>query len=101
MRLAPESHFLGKRPRLPILVGKRVTQEELAEHLDPRGWYARFEAGAPAVFSIPLLSRLSDMSLLSAADRAELGRLATPELAPVVSQDSTKLYEVLAACAAR
>jgi hypothetical protein len=41
------------------------------------------------------------MSLLSAADRAELGRLATPELAPVVSQDSTKLYEVLAACAAR
>jgi hypothetical protein len=34
MRLAPESPFLGKRPRLPIRVGKRVTQEELAEHLE-------------------------------------------------------------------
>src|ERR1700730_16853779 len=94
MRLAPESHFLGERPRLPIRVGKRVTQEELAEHLEiSRVWYARFEAGAPAVFSIPLLSRLGDMLLLSAPERAALIRLARAELAPGVPPDSTNLYE--------
>src|SRR5260370_18855246 len=93
MRLARGSHFLGERPRLPIRVGKRVTQEELAEHLEiSRGWYARFEAGAPPVFSIPLLSRLGDMLLLSAPERAELLRLALPGLAPVVPRNSTTLY---------
>jgi transcriptional regulator with XRE-family HTH domain len=96
MRLAPESRFLGKHPRLPIRVGKRVTQEELAEYLEiSRGWYARFEAGAPAEFSIRLLSRLADMLLLSAPERAELVRLAMPESAPVVPRDSTNLYEAL------
>jgi transcriptional regulator with XRE-family HTH domain len=77
-------------------VGKRVTQEEVAEHLEiSRGWYARFEAGAPTGFSITLLRRLSDMLLLSAADRAELVRLATPKLASVVAQGSTNLCEAL------
>jgi transcriptional regulator with XRE-family HTH domain len=77
-------------------VGKRVTQEELAEHLEiSRGWYARFEAGAPAAFSMRLLSRLGDMLLLTAQDRAELMRLAMPELAPVVRRDRTNLYEAL------
>jgi transcriptional regulator with XRE-family HTH domain len=96
MRLAPESHFLADRPRLPTRVGKRVTQEELAEHLEiSRGWYSRFEAGPPAVFSIVLLSRLGDVLLLSAPERAELVRLAMPELAPVVSRDSTDLYGAL------
>jgi hypothetical protein len=96
MRLAPESHFLGDRPRLPIRVGKRVTQEELAEHLEiSRGWYARFEGGGPAVFSTRLLGRLGDMLLLRAAERAELVRLAMPELAPLVLRDSTDLHEAL------
>jgi transcriptional regulator with XRE-family HTH domain len=78
-------------------VGKRVTQEELAEHLEiSRGWYARFEAGAPAAFSLPLLSRLGDILLLSEPERAELVRLAMPELPPVVLRDSTNLYDTLA-----
>jgi transcriptional regulator with XRE-family HTH domain len=81
---------------MPIRIGKRVTQEELAEHLGiSRGWYTRFEAGAPAGFSIALLNRLGDLLLLSAPERAELVRLAVPELAPVVSRGSTNLYEAL------
>jgi transcriptional regulator with XRE-family HTH domain len=96
LRLAPESQFIGESKRLPIRVGKAVTQEELAEHLGiSRGWYTRFEAGAQAAFSIPLLSRLGDMLLLSAPERAELVRLAMPELSPVVPPDSTNLYQAL------
>ena len=90
MRLGPESRFLGESQRLPIRVGKRVTQEEIAEHLGvSRGWYARFEAGAPAGFSISLLNRLADLLRLSGPERAELMRLAKPALAPVVSPNST------------
>lgn len=96
MRLAPESRYLGDSPRLPIRVGRRVTQEELAEHLGiSRGWYARFEAGARVRLSTPLLAHLGDTLMLSAAERAELVRLALPELAPVVRWDSTDLYEAL------
>jgi transcriptional regulator with XRE-family HTH domain len=95
-RLAPESHFLGERPRLPTRIGKPVTQEEPAEHLGiSRQWYSRFEAGAPADFSTELLSRLSDLLLLSVSERAELVQLAMPELATVVSPDSTAVYEAL------
>ena len=96
MRLAPESHFLGERTRLPSRVGKPVTQEEIAHHLGiSRGWYARFEAGAPTGFSIALLNRLGDLLLLSAPERAELVRLAMPALASLVARDSTDLYEAL------
>ena len=96
MRLARESRYFGEHPRLPARVGKRVTQEELAEYLGiSRNWYSRFEAGAPDGFSIRLLNRLCDMLLLSAEELAELVRLATPELAPVVSRDSTNLYKAL------
>jgi transcriptional regulator with XRE-family HTH domain len=96
MRLAPDSQFLGEHLRFPNRVGKRVTQEELAEHLGiSRGWYARFEAGAPAGFSIALLNRLGDLLLFSAAERAELVRLALPELVPVVPRDSSNLYDAL------
>jgi transcriptional regulator with XRE-family HTH domain len=96
MRIAPDSHFLGESPRLPIRVGKRVTQEELAEHLGiSRGWYARFEAGAPAAFSIALLRRLGDLLLLVQSERAELVRLAMPELEPVLSGDSSSLYDAV------
>ncbi len=96
MRLAPESLFLGERARLPIRVGKRVTQEEIAEHLEiSRTWYTRFESGAAAEFSIPLLNRLADILLLSAAERGELIRLAMPELAPIVRPDSTNAHDAL------
>jgi transcriptional regulator with XRE-family HTH domain len=96
MRLAPDSQSLAGRPRSRNRVGKRVTQEEFAEHLGiSRGWYARFEAGAAAGFSLPLLSRLGDMLQLSVPERAELVRLAMPELVPVVPQDSTNLYKAL------
>jgi transcriptional regulator with XRE-family HTH domain len=81
---------------LPIRVGKPVTQEELAEHLEiSRGWYARFEAGLRADFSIRLLNRLGDMLLLSISERAELMRLAKLKLIPIVLLDSSDLYEAL------
>jgi transcriptional regulator with XRE-family HTH domain len=97
MQLAPESHCLGEFPRLPNRIGKRVTQEEVAEYLGiSRGWYARFEAGSAAGFSVSLLRRLGDVLLLSEADRVELARLAMPDLVPVVAGDSTKLRETLA-----
>jgi transcriptional regulator with XRE-family HTH domain len=96
LQLAPESLFLGEQPRLPNRIGKPVTQEEIAEHLGiSRGWYSRFEVGAPVAFSLPLLNRLGDVLLLSAPERAKLMRLAMPELAPIVSRDSTDLYEAL------
>jgi transcriptional regulator with XRE-family HTH domain len=96
LRLAPESRFVGESPRLRTRIGKRVTQEELAEHLGiSRNWYTRFEAGAPARFSTQLLSRLGDVLLLSLPERAELMRLAMPELAPVVSANSSALYEAM------
>jgi transcriptional regulator with XRE-family HTH domain len=96
VRLAPESLFLGKHPRLPNRLGKPVTQEEIAEYLGiTRGWYSRFEVGAPVAFSLPLVNRLGDLLLLSAPERTELMRLAMPELAPVVSRGSTNLYETL------
>jgi transcriptional regulator with XRE-family HTH domain len=96
MQIAPESRFLGESQRLPIRVGKRVTQEEIAEHLGvSRGWYSRFESGAAAVFSVPLLNRLGDILLLSTPERAQLAWLAKPELGSMVSPDSTDLYEAL------
>ncbi len=96
MRLAPDSRSLGAQPRLPARIGKPVTQEELAEHLGiSRQWYARFERGAPAAFSTLILNRLADLLLLSPAERAKLVRLAIPELAPVVSSDSTNVYDAL------
>jgi transcriptional regulator with XRE-family HTH domain len=96
LRLTPELRFLGESPRLPNRIGKRVTQEELAEHLGiSRNWYLRFEGGAPARFSTQLLSRLGDVLLLSLPERADLMRLAMPELAPVVSANSSALYEAL------
>jgi hypothetical protein len=42
-----------------------------------------------------LLNRLAEMLLLFAVERAELMRLAKPELMPIVSRDSTDLYEAL------
>lgn len=85
-RIAPESQFLGESPRFPTRIGKAVTQEELADHLGiSRQWYARFENGAAAGFSTQLLSRLSDLLLLSASERAEFVRLAMPELTYLVS----------------
>jgi transcriptional regulator with XRE-family HTH domain len=73
-----------------------VTQEELAEYLGvSRSWYARFESGAPAAFSIPLLNRLGDILLLSPSERAELVRLAKPEFVPFVERESTYLYDAL------
>lgn len=95
LRLPPESHVLGASARLPARVGRPVTQEELAEHLGvSRQWYARFESGTPAGFSAHLLTRLSDLLLLSGPERAELLRLTMPQLG-IVSGDSSALYEAL------
>jgi transcriptional regulator with XRE-family HTH domain len=88
LRLAPESRFLGESPRFPTRVGRTVTQEEIAEHLGiSRQWYARFEGGARAGFSTQLLSRLCDLLLLSASERAEFVRLAMPDLVYLVRDD--------------
>jgi DNA-binding XRE family transcriptional regulator len=87
-RIASGSRFLGDTPRLPSRVGKRVTQEELAEHLGvSRQWYARFEGGAPAGFSAQLLNRLCNLLLLSAPERAQLVGLAMPELVDLIRKD--------------
>lgn len=94
MRLAPDSLFLGESRRFPTRIGKVVTQEELAEHLGiSRQWYARFEGGAPAGFSTQLLSRLSDLLMLSASERAEFVRLAMPELVHLVRTGVGRSYE--------
>jgi DNA-binding XRE family transcriptional regulator len=84
-RIDPATTVVGARPRLPNRVGRRVTQEEIAEAIDvSRVWYALLESGKATGTSLRLLDRLAVAFGLSPSERVTLFSSATsgaPKLA--------------------
>ncbi|MGB8265546.1 MAG: helix-turn-helix domain-containing protein [Candidatus Velthaea sp.] len=81
-RIDPQCQALGPYARLPARRGKPVTQEEVAEAIGvSRVWYSMLESSAKIRASAALLDRLSRTLMLNPEERAELFRLAIPELA--------------------
>jgi DNA-binding XRE family transcriptional regulator len=91
-RLSPLASFLKERRRLidpattvvgvsrrrPDRVGRRVTQEEIAEAIDvSRVWYALLESGKATRTSLGLLDRLAVAFGLSPSQRVMLFYSAT------------------------
>jgi transcriptional regulator with XRE-family HTH domain len=90
-RIDPDVRTLGRHARVPARLGKRVTQEELAEVIGiSREWYAILESGSPkARASTALVDRLADALMLTPEERAALFQLALPELARVQLRDDS------------
>lgn len=80
-RIGPERPSLGQYLRLPMRVGKAVTQEEVAEAVGiSRQWYASLENDRPVRASAAVLARTADVLMMDASERAALFRLGVPEL---------------------
>jgi transcriptional regulator with XRE-family HTH domain len=80
-RADPNLRKLGSYVRLESRVGKRVTQEELAEAIGTsREWYAVLESTAMTRPSARLLERLCDVLMVTSQERERLFCLAVPEL---------------------
>jgi DNA-binding XRE family transcriptional regulator len=80
-RVDPNVRVLGPHARIPARVGKRVTQEELAEMIGiSREWYAVLESAAFPRTSTRLLERLAEALMLTPAERTRLFQLGVPEL---------------------
>ena len=76
--------FLGSKARHPRRVGKRVTQEEVAEAAGiTREWYAALERGRQIRVSPVVLSRIADTLAMTDEERRILFTLAVPELTHV------------------
>lgn len=90
-RVDPHVRDLGSYTRLPSRLGRRVTQEELAEAIGvTREWYALLECGAASSrASIGLLNRLADALMLAPPEQAVLFRLALPELRRMQLRDDS------------
>ena len=81
VRIEARRTALGDFERLPVRVGKPVTQEEVAEAVGiTRQWYARLERDRAPRISAALVARLADALLMVDDERALLFRLALPEL---------------------
>jgi transcriptional regulator with XRE-family HTH domain len=87
--------FLGSIPRHPNRLGKRLTQEEVAEAAGiSREWYAALERGRQVRVSPVVLGRVADILALDEEERATLFTLAVPELQHVsLRQESRDLLE--------
>jgi transcriptional regulator with XRE-family HTH domain len=97
-RIDPEVCILGPYVRLSRRLGKRVTQEEIAEAIGVcREWYATLESAGEARTSTRLLERLGDVLMVTPEERARLFQLALPELgrAPIC-EDSRAVLEAFA-----
>jgi transcriptional regulator with XRE-family HTH domain len=94
-RIDRDVRALGPYVRLPGRVGKRVTQEEIAEAIGVcREWYAVLESAGQARASTRLLDRLADALMVAPAERARLFQLALPELGRThLRDDSTASLE--------
>jgi transcriptional regulator with XRE-family HTH domain len=81
-RVDPDTRTLGPYPRRPARLGKRVTQDELAEIIGvSREWYALLESGtAKTRASTGLLNRLAHALMITEDERARLFHLGVPEL---------------------
>jgi transcriptional regulator with XRE-family HTH domain len=95
-QIAPDRESLGPYTRIPLRVGKPVTQEELAEAAGvSREWYGLLESGRSPGVSSRLLARLADVLMLDGNDRAELLQLGRPELRPVLQMSSLEMLPSL------
>jgi DNA-binding XRE family transcriptional regulator len=82
---------LGPYLRLAERIGKRVSQEEMAEALDvTRQWYGMLEVDA-AHASAALLNRISSVLSLQYDEHVELLRLGIPELDVTGSDDPAEV----------
>jgi transcriptional regulator with XRE-family HTH domain len=81
-RLDEHVTALGPFKRLPSKIGRRITQEEIAEVVGvSRGWYRMLEANGASRTTPRLLVRISNALMLSGVEQAHLFHLAFPELA--------------------
>jgi transcriptional regulator with XRE-family HTH domain len=90
-RIDPHARALGPYPRRCARLGKRVTQDELAEAIGvSREWYALLECGAARTrASTSLLDRLGDALMVTPDERGRLFHLAVPELGRVQLRDDS------------
>jgi transcriptional regulator with XRE-family HTH domain len=80
-RIGPERSSLGTFLRLPIRIGKAVTQAEVAEAVGiSRTWYTMLENDRQVRVSATVLARIADALTMDPMERATLFRLALPEL---------------------
>ena len=87
--------FLGSKARHPNRLGKRLTQEEVAEAAGiTREWYAALERGRQIRVSPVVLSRIADTLAMTDEERGILFTLAVPELTHVsLRKESRDLLE--------
>jgi transcriptional regulator with XRE-family HTH domain len=89
-RIDPDVRVLGSYVRLSERVGKRVTQEELAETIGiSRQWYAVLESAPTTRTSAALVDRLADALMVAPEERARLFQLALPELGRAQLRDDS------------
>jgi DNA-binding XRE family transcriptional regulator len=80
------SEKIGDYSRHLNRIGRRVTQEEIAEALGvSRVWYALLETSDVARPSLALLNRLAKVLALSAEEQRTLFELGIPELLSLAS----------------
>jgi transcriptional regulator with XRE-family HTH domain len=85
LALDPRTSRLGTYVRLPVRIGRSITQEEVAEAAGiTRNWYALLELDAGRA-SAALASRLAHVFNLKAAERLTLIGLASPDIGVVLS----------------
>ena len=76
-RIPASATALGSYRRLPVRIGKPVTQEELAEALGiTRTWYALLESSLSPRASLRLLLRTAGVFMLGRRECAQLFALA-------------------------
>jgi transcriptional regulator with XRE-family HTH domain len=89
-RIDPEARHLGVFVRHPCRLGKRITQQEIAEAIGvTREWYALLETAPTTRASTALLNRLTDALMVTPEERARLFELAVPEFGRVQLRDDT------------
>jgi transcriptional regulator with XRE-family HTH domain len=96
-RIAAEKASLGPYLRLPVRVGKVVSQEEVAEAAGiSRQWYGLMERDGTLRVSAGVLTRIADVLMMDEVERAALFRLALPELRSTFLTDrSTTVLDAL------
>jgi transcriptional regulator with XRE-family HTH domain len=93
-RVEPDVPVLGPYSRVAQRLGKRVTQEELAEAIGvTREWYALLETAGKSRASTRLLDRLADVLMVTPEERARLFQLALPALGAQLRGDSLEVLE--------
>jgi transcriptional regulator with XRE-family HTH domain len=90
-RIDRDVRALGPYVRVSQRLGKRVTQEELAEAIGvSREWYVELECGsARARASTGLLRRLAEALMVTPEERASLFQLALPDVGRIQLRDDS------------